>query len=131
MMDFASKLGKLSMCPVCLDEKELISLETCSHGICQACIVKTLSTRDSCPVCRKVWCPDMIRPIEQTPQNLTTSLQQIWLDSNHFNRDPSEYQLYQSLTRIILDESCPFRLPHLMSPRSGTQWSRGTSTQTA
>ena len=47
-------------CPVCLDEKELIPLETCSHGICSTCIVKTLSFRDNCPVCRTVWCPDMM-----------------------------------------------------------------------
>ena len=94
-------------CPVCLDEKELIPLETCSHGICSTCIVKTLSFRDNCPVCRTVWCPDMmsscIQNAHQNESNLTNILQQVWLNSNHNNRWPSENQLYQSLTQTLLD----------------------------
>ncbi len=60
-------------CPVCLDEKELIPLETCSHGICSTCIVKTLSFRDNCPVCRTVWCPDMMSSGVQNTATLMVS----------------------------------------------------------
>ena len=42
----------MQTCCVCLDEKQLIPLETCSHGICSTCIVRVLRADPRCPLCR-------------------------------------------------------------------------------
>ena len=42
----------MQTCCVCLDEKVLIPLETCSHGICSKCIVRVLRADPRCPLCR-------------------------------------------------------------------------------
>ena len=42
----------MQTCCVCLDEKELIPLETCSHGICSKCIVRVFRADPRCPLCR-------------------------------------------------------------------------------
>ncbi len=90
-----------STCPICLDEKELISLETCSHGICSTCIIQTLRLKDNCPICRTVWCPEMTKsqPLQHTGDNFENNLQSIWLNSIH--RSPYENELYNSLTIIL------------------------------
>ena len=42
----------MQTCCVCLDEKVLIPLETCSHGICSKCIVRVFRADPRCPLCR-------------------------------------------------------------------------------
>ena len=42
----------MQTCCVCLDEKQLIPLETCSHGICPDCIVSVFRRNPRCPLCR-------------------------------------------------------------------------------
>ena len=42
----------MQTCCVCLDEKVLIPLETCSHGICSKCIVRVFRVDPRCPLCR-------------------------------------------------------------------------------
>lgn len=42
-------------CPICLNEAEdLTLLKTCSHSFCFYCIMRWLSQRTNCPLC-KVW----------------------------------------------------------------------------
>ena len=94
-------------CPICLDEKEprdMIGLETCCHSICSTCIVKTLRLKNNCPVCRKVWCPNMHESQPNTDMEpLSHQLQQAWLDSNQYNRNGLDERLYSQLTNLLID----------------------------
>ena len=91
-------------CPICLDEKELIPLETCSHGICAKCIIPTLRMKDNCPVCRKVWCPEIVRAQEQPGNNMSlqNELQRVWLNSIH-RSSSRENDIYHSLTGVLMN----------------------------
>ena len=91
----------LDICPICFDEKELICLETCTHGVCEGCIVKTLRSKDSCPVCRTVWCPNMTKTKPDVQGNeIINELNEryTWFDPNYYTYYP-EYRLMT----VILD----------------------------
>ena len=56
--------NKKSTCPICYEEKNLISLKiTCNHEFCKLCLIKIIkakydgdsSTLPSCPLCRRDW----------------------------------------------------------------------------
>ncbi len=97
-------------CPICLDDKELIPLETCSHGICSTCIVKTLRIRNSCPVCRKIWCPDTNTSWQSTfrPSNIVEEIRNIWINSSNYSRTTDlENKIYHSITNLILENIYP------------------------
>ena len=90
----------LDICPICFDKKELICLETCTHGVCEGCIVKTLRSKDSCPVCRTVWCPNMTKTKQYNQDEIINELNEryVWFDPNYYTHYP-EYRLIT----VILD----------------------------
>ena len=45
-------------CPVCMDEKELVIFDTCTHGVCQECTILLDKFQIStCPICRAKFSP--------------------------------------------------------------------------
>lgn len=45
-------LTRVGECPVCLEEKAVVTLDPCGHGICAGCLHLLLQKEHLCPMCR-------------------------------------------------------------------------------